>query len=618
MNTRLLSTQEISTKLIPQNYLHNLLQPDLVPDSKVPAPCNVSTTNVLPTEALLSVNPPNLAQGAYQTISEANYLHSNIDNKRDLSYIMSRWVYYQAANRGHVPQLMVRSKRGSKLVKIVDWITYVLYHCKQVDDLPLAKPTNTNISTKTAVNNFNHFWANVVLDPSTHRAFYDLRYSFDDQHIGIMCLCSMSHPERALTLAHYANKSTKLKSIDTCSGGSKNNYLHSICRFLKCYEHFYDLTMYYDTPTWSWITSSQYEIVRDTLANTTILVDSKKTAEQRQGPNKSAHMTDEQFAYLNAFTFRRAQSFKNTNYPQYLAVMQHWCMQIILVFACTRGADELEQLLKEEFKPVPGSHDTITYEPLVGLKNTTVDAHYNLVTKDKQLIVSTPFFHFFHEMLTKSHGASDFYGGDRLFHIPSQAATPNSLLLFQKKVQGYHFARQAVKFYAEKLHEEDPSFPLPKPGFKNGSVRKCHTYILNMAMLPASVQRRSLGHKQGSTYWANTYNNPNDPKVRNMVAQTIAAKLAPKESSPSPKNTPTRTEPPITRSATKRAADSDSAAPKRSLTMDPRADNVSPVYKSATITFQPHDAPTFQLPLPSGTNGQLILPGGIQINFSIN
>ena len=92
MNTRLLSTQEISTKLIPQNYLHNLLQPDLVPDSKVPAPCNVSTTNVLPTEALLSVNPPNLAQGAYQTISEANYLHSNIDNKRDLSYIMSRTI----------------------------------------------------------------------------------------------------------------------------------------------------------------------------------------------------------------------------------------------------------------------------------------------------------------------------------------------------------------------------------------------------------------------------------------------------------------------------------------------------------------------------------------------
>ena len=145
--------------------------------------------------------------------------------------------------------------------------------------------------------------------------------------------------------------------MDTCSGGSKNNYLHSVQRFLKCYEHFYDLTVYYDTATWSWNTSAQYEIVRDTLANTTILVDSKKTEEERQGPNKSAYMTDEQFAYLNAFTFRRALSFKETNYAQYLSVMQHWCMQIILVFACTRVADELEKLLKEQFGIAPSSDE---------------------------------------------------------------------------------------------------------------------------------------------------------------------------------------------------------------------------------------------------------------------
>ena len=253
---------------------------------------NVPSADLLPSGSVLSVNPPNLDQVKDQTISEANYLHSNTHKKHDLSYIVQRWVYYQAANRGHVPQMMVRSKRGSKLVKIVDWITYVLYHCKKVDDLPLAKPTNTNVSTKTAVNNFNHFWNNVVLDPSTHQTFFTLRYSFEDEHIGIMCLCSMSHPERALTLAHYANKSTKLRSMGTCSGGSKNNYLHSVQRFLKCYEHFYDLTVYYDTATWSWNTSAQYEIVRDTLANTTILVDSKKTEEERQGPNKSAYMTD--------------------------------------------------------------------------------------------------------------------------------------------------------------------------------------------------------------------------------------------------------------------------------------------------------------------------------------
>ena len=67
-------------------------------------------------------------------------------------------------------------------------------------------------------------------------------------------------------------------------------------------------------------------------------------------------------------------------------------MQIILVFTCTRGADELEKLLKEEFKPVPGSDNKVTNEPLVGFKNTTVDAYYSLVTKDKHIIVSKHFF----------------------------------------------------------------------------------------------------------------------------------------------------------------------------------------------------------------------------------
>ena len=145
---------------------------------------------------------------------------------------------------------MVRSKRVSKLVKISDWIPFVLYHCKQVDELLLVKPTNTNVSTKTAANNFNHFW-DVVLDPLTHRTFYMLRYSFDDQHIGIMRLCSMCHPERALILAHHANKSTQLKSINCCFQGSNKNNLHCICRFLKSHKHCYDLTIYSNTPTWS-------------------------------------------------------------------------------------------------------------------------------------------------------------------------------------------------------------------------------------------------------------------------------------------------------------------------------------------------------------------------------
>ena len=49
-------------------------------------------------------------------------------------------------------------------------------------------------------------------------------------------------------------------------------------------------------------------------------------------------------------------------------------------------------------QPVPGAIDRMTYELLVRIKNTTVDPHYNLVTKDKQEIVSKDFFDFVHLM----------------------------------------------------------------------------------------------------------------------------------------------------------------------------------------------------------------------------
>ena len=102
-----MSTQELTNKFVPTNYLQTLLQPTVELDSKPAAPHSFSATDVLPSGSLLSINPPNLGQDQYMQLSENNYLHSNIGNKRDLSYIQQRWVYYQAANRGHVTTLIV-------------------------------------------------------------------------------------------------------------------------------------------------------------------------------------------------------------------------------------------------------------------------------------------------------------------------------------------------------------------------------------------------------------------------------------------------------------------------------------------------------------------------------
>ena len=81
--------------------------------------------------------------------------------------------------------------------------------------------------------------------------------------------------------------------------------------------------------------------------------------------------------------------------------------------------------------------------------------------------------------------------------------------------------------YATMLQKIDPTFP--KGDYKNHSVRKCHTYILNHSLLPASVQQRSLGHAPGksSEYWRNTYNDPHDPLVREQVAAAVAQKAFP-------------------------------------------------------------------------------------------
>ena len=96
---RLMTTQDITNKAVQVNYLQNLLQPTVDVNTKLPAQSNFSETDLLPAGALLSVNPPNLGHDNYMKISEANYLHSNTDEHRDLSHILGRWVIYQAARR---------------------------------------------------------------------------------------------------------------------------------------------------------------------------------------------------------------------------------------------------------------------------------------------------------------------------------------------------------------------------------------------------------------------------------------------------------------------------------------------------------------------------------------
>ena len=529
-----------------------------------------------------------------------------------MNYLKQRWVFYQAANRGHIPTLVVRSKKGPKTVKITNWVEYVLYHAKQVDDLPIAIPNSTKTSTKTAVNNFNHFWSNAIFDPVQQPAICHLRNSFEQEDMGIMCLASMNHVERALTLAHYADKSTKLTAPDPCSGTSKYNYLHSIQRFLKAYEKFYELTDLYDTKNWSWAASLQYEIVRDTLKVATVQIQTKIPAEQRD--KSTFHLSDNHFALLNAYTYRKAQSFYETNFPMYLSTMQHWFIQLLLVFICGRGVEEITFMEKRELKKI--SYNRLLYEPLQTLKNTTCDSHYRLVTKDPKEVISQEGVHFFELMITKCQ--TDFEGEERLFLRPSSSATPSSQYYFEKKVRGEHFIENAVSMYAKQLQKIDPSFPR-HPKICNTSVRKCHTFILNTSLLPASVQKQSLGHTSGhgsNEYWRNNYNNPRDIGIRAQVAETVAQRvgIASTNLSPAKRSIQFVQSPP----QSKRSVQFRSTPPTHnSRSVHAQSPQEFAVYKTGNIHFL-NDDDDFKMQLPNGARVSINLPGGMNLRFKIS
>ena len=117
------------------------------------------------------------------------------------------------------------------------------------------------------------------------------------------------------------------------------------------------------------------------------------------------HVSTTDFAKLNAFTFVWANSFRDSNFPQYLSIMQHWFMQIFLVFCCPRRGEETVYLRKRDFTVyLP---NCLIYEP------------------NETEIISQEAVEMFLIFSRNCH--EDFAEYDRLFHRPS----PKSLSFFQ-------------------------------------------------------------------------------------------------------------------------------------------------------------------------------------------
>ena len=131
-----MNTQDIHA-FMPQDYLTNCLKSDgehllegfqsdsqdgehgneaLKSDSQ---PANYDPISLLPPDAFLAVNPPNIPVLDFFRGAEAALLHVDPNTYRDLTYIKQRYVFFKAANGvGNVPKMSVNCKKGTRVVFI--------------------------------------------------------------------------------------------------------------------------------------------------------------------------------------------------------------------------------------------------------------------------------------------------------------------------------------------------------------------------------------------------------------------------------------------------------------------------------------------------------------------
>ena len=164
-----------------------------------------------------------------------------------------------------------------------------LYECLvnkrcQLDDLDVgSKAEKTYSTTYTASTSFNFFWMHHNFCPEKEPGLCNLREKFGDMNDGFAALCSASHAERNVLLAHYVSKmvkrvEVKQGDISFVTGRTKRGYLNSLMRAMKMYEKEHDLTSVYGD--WTWCKSDAYEQTKAALK--------KKTAKQESAvsPNK--------------------------------------------------------------------------------------------------------------------------------------------------------------------------------------------------------------------------------------------------------------------------------------------------------------------------------------------
>jgi hypothetical protein len=199
--------------------------------------------------------------------------------------------------------------------------------------------------TRTAIRSFNFFWQHHPFNESTEPSLYGLKSKYGDFFDGFQALCTASHSERNIMLAHFVTK--MIKRIDTDDSGvtfvkgrTKHGYLNSLQRGMHLYEHEHQLTEQYGD--WTWTKSPFYAKTKAQLQEITVC---NEIAVSPSKLDKSAdYLTDEQFDALHEHTWKLGEDL-NLPFSQRILHKQAYFIQGTALFECLRGRDEIANCL---------------------------------------------------------------------------------------------------------------------------------------------------------------------------------------------------------------------------------------------------------------------------------
>ena len=373
-----------------------------------------------------------------------------------------------------------------------------------LDDLKVGpKADKTYDSSRTAIRSFNFWWKshnfNIELEPT----LYNIRAKYGDMLDGFQALCTASHQERNVMLAHYVTKmikrvEVKEGEVDFVLGRTKRIYLNGLQRGMHMYEHEHELTLVYGD--WTWTKSKFYTTTKAMLKKVTT---EREVAVSPSKLDKSAdYMTDEQFDALHEFTWNLSEN-PALPFSKQLAHKQAHFIQGLCKFECLRGRDDLANCMVKEFVICEDQednsntntlqHDEILFQMKRDHKSMKLGSDFSVNHKESLLLKGTRYKKTLTEILRSPRPTNlACHLMERIFLKPKSGVVRTSTCYWQAKVQGKTFCEKVVSGYVKLLEEQKHPLFMSNERFTNSSIRKYHVSKLDKSGAPVTVQQASL------------------------------------------------------------------------------------------------------------------------------